>query len=327
MPQDYYETLGVSRTATEDEIQKAYRGLARKYHPDKNPDDASAKKKFQEVQQAFEVLNDAEKRKLYDQYGNNYEAFGGGGPGGPDGPGGGRSKWTYSTGPQTYPFDLNDLFGEGAEAGAGAGAGGGFADLFKQFGRGGSSRRRPQAERGNDLKHELTVPFSTAVLGGEAALSIQRHDGKLETIHLKIPVGIDDGKRIRVRGQGEPGVAGGPSGDILVTIRVSPHPFFRRIGKRLDVRVPVTLTEAVRGAKIDVPTPQGTIALSIPPGTSSGRRLRIKGHGVRPPNQPHGDLFAEIQIVLPENLSEEERQQLADLSERHSQQPRTELRW
>jgi len=319
MANDYYETLGVGRTATADEIQKAYRSLARKYHPDRNPDDASAKKKFQEVQAAFDVLNDAEKRKLYDQYGSNYEAFAGGGP-----TGGGPGKWTYSTGPQTYPFDLNDLFGEGVEGGAGAG---GFADLFKQFGRGASARRRPQAHRGADLKHELTVPFATAVLGGQAALSIQRHDGKLETIHLKIPVGIDDGKRIRLRGQGEPGTAGGASGDILVTVRVSPHPFFRRTGKRLDVRVPVTLAEAVRGAKIDVPTPQGTIALSIPPGTSSGKRLRIKGHGVRPPNQTPGDLFAEIQIALPEGLTDEERQQLAEISSRHPQNPRTELRW
>jgi curved DNA-binding protein len=321
MATDYYETLGVGRTASAEEIQKAYRNLARKYHPDRNPDDTSAKKKFQEVQAAFDVLNDAEKRKMYDQYGSNYEAFTRGGPAG-DGPG--QGKWTYSTGPQTYPFDLNDLFGGAAEGSTG---GGGFADLFKQFGRGASARRRPRAERGTDLKHELTVPFATAVLGGEAALSIQRQGGKLETIHLKIPVGIEDGKKIRLRGQGEPGTGEGPSGDILVTVHVSPHPFFRRTGKRLDVRVPVSLAEAVQGAKIDVPTPQGTIALSIPPGTSSGKRLRIKGHGVRPPNQTPGDLFAEIQILLPDGLTDEERQQLAEISSRHPQHPRAELRW
>jgi len=319
MANDHYTTLGIGRTASAEEIQKAYRDLARKYHPDKNPDDASAKKKFQEVQSAFDVLNDAEKRKLYDQYGSNYEAFAGGGPAA-----GGPGKWAYSTGPQTYPYDLNDLFGGGAEGGAGAG---GFADLFKQFGGGARARRRPQPQRGGDLKHELTVPFATGVLGGNAALSIQRHDGKLETIHLKIPVGIEDGKKIRLRGQGEPGSGDGPNGDILVMVRVSPHPYFRRTGKRLDVRVPVTLAEAVRGAKIDVPTPQGTITLSIPPGTSSGKRLRIKGHGVRPPNHPPGDLFAEIQIILPEELSDEERQQLADISSRHPQNPRAELRW
>ena len=143
----------------------------------------------------------------------------------------------------------------------------------------------------------------------------------METITIKIPAGIDDGKRIRVRGQGEPGEGGAPAGDILVTIRVSPHPFFRRTGDRLEVRVPVTLAEAAEGAKIDVPTPWGTIALSIPPGTSSGKRLRVKGHGVRPKNGEPGDLFAEIQIVLPAELSEEERKTLAEISAPPSSTP------
>jgi len=319
MAKNPYETLGVKRDASEDDIQKAYRKLARKYHPDMNPDDASAKSKFQEVQSAFEVLSDPEKRKRYDQFGTSEPHFGPGGPGG-----GGGAKWTYQTGPQSYPFDLNDLFGGGGgEEGAG-----GFADLFKQFRRtGGAGRRAAHAERGADLKHEMTVPFHTAIKGGEVAVSVQRASGNLETITIKIPPGIDDGKRIRVRGQGEPGEGGGPAGDILVTIHVSPHPYFRRTGNRLDVRVPVSLAEAVEGAKIDVPTPWGTIALSIPPGTSSGKRLRVKGHGVRPKNGEHGDLFAEIQIVLPAELSEEEQKTLAEISHRHPQHPRTELRW
>jgi len=320
MAKNPYETLGVKRGASAESIQKAYRELARTFHPDMNPDDASAKKKFQEVQAAFEILSDAEKRKRYDQFGDAEPHFGG--PGGP----GGGSQWTYSTGPQTYPFDLNDLFGAGGEAGGA----GGFTDLFKQFRRGGggaAGRHATAAARGADLKHEMTVPLATAVRGGEAAISVQRAGGKLETITIKIPAGIDDGKRIRVRGQGEPGAGGAPAGDILVTIRTSPHPFFRRTGNRLDVRVPVTLAEAAQGAKIDIPTPWGTIALSIPPGTSSGKRLRVKGHGVRPKNGPHGDLFAEIQIVLPAELTEEERQQLAEISARHPQHPRAELRW
>jgi DnaJ-class molecular chaperone len=320
MAKDPYATLGVKRDASADDIQKAYRKLARKYHPDMNPDDASAKTKFQEVQSAFEILSDAEKRKHFDQFGDAEPHFGpGGGPGGY--PGG--AKWTYSTGPQTYPFDLNDVFGGGGgEEGAGS-----FADLFKQFRRGGGGRRAAPAARGADLKHEMTVPFATAIRGGEAAVSVQRADGNIETITIKIPAGIDDGKRIRVRGQGEPGEGGAPPGDILVTIRTSPHPFFRRTGNRLDVRVPVTLAEAAQGAKIDVPTPWGTIALSIPPGTSSGKRLRVKGHGVRPKSGEPGDLFAEIQIVLPGELSEEERKLLADVSARHPQNPRAELRW
>lgn len=322
MAKNPYETLGVQRDASEDEIQKAYRKLARKYHPDMNPDDATAKTKFQEVQSAFEILSDAEKRKRFDQFGTADPQFH------PGGGGSGRGRWSYSTGPQTYPFDLNDIFG-----GAGEGeAPGGFADLFKQFrrsgaGGGGGPRRAASAARGGDLKHEMTIPFATAIKGGEVAVSVQRADGNLETITIKIPAGIDDGKRIRVRGQGEPGEGGAPPGDILVTIRVGPHPFFRRTGNRLDVRVPVTLAEAVQGAKIDVPTPWGTIALSIPPGTSSGKRLRVKGHGVRPKSGEQGDLFAEIQIVLPGELSEEERKTMAEISARHPQHPRTELRW
>jgi DnaJ-class molecular chaperone len=321
MAKNPYDTLGVKRDASEDDIQKAYRKLARKYHPDMNPDDASAKAKFQEVQTAFEILSDAEKRKNFDQFGTaDPHHHPGGGAGGPGGP-----RWSYSSGPQGSPFDLNDMFGGGGDEGAG-----GFADLFKQFRRGAAGaggRRAAHAERGADLKHEMTIPFATAIKGGEAAVSVQRGDGNLETITIKIPAGIDDGKRIRVRGQGEPGEGGAPAGDILVTIRTSQHPSFRRTGDRLDVRVPVTLAEAVEGAKIDVPTPWGTITLSIPPGTSSGKRLRIKGHGVRQKNGAEGDLFAEIQIVLPTDLTEEERKTLAEISARHPQHPRSELRW
>jgi DnaJ-class molecular chaperone len=317
MAKDPYTTLGVGRDASAEDIQKAYRKLARKYHPDMNPDDATAKSKFQEVQSAFEVLSDPEKRQRFDQFGTA-EDFPGRAPGG-------QAKWTYSTGPQTYPFDLNDLFGgEHAETESA----GGFADLFKQFRRGaGSQRRAAQPTRGADLKSELIVPFASAVLGGEAALTVQRADGTVENIKLKIPIGVDDGKKIRLRGQGQPGEDGAPPGDILVTVRVSPHPFFRRSGDRLEVRVPVTLAEAALGAKIDVSTPHGTITLSVPPGASSGTKLRIKGHGVRPKNGPPGDLFAEIQIVLPEKLTDQEREQLSTISAAHPQRPRAELRW
>src|SRR3954469_21156275 len=177
MAKDHYATLGVAKTASSEEIQKAYRKLARKYHPDMNPDDATAKKKFQEIQSAFEVLSDADKRKRYDQFGSDFDPASAGGAGGHPG-----WRYTTSSGPQTYPFDvndLNDMFG-----GAGAEGGGGFADLFKQFnrGRGGSRRTQRPAERGNDLKHELTIPFSSAVLGGGAALTVQRQNGNLETI-------------------------------------------------------------------------------------------------------------------------------------------------
>lgn len=324
MAADHYATLGVSKTASPEEIQKAYRKLARKYHPDMNPDDATAKKRFQEVQSAFEVLSDTDKRKRYDQFGPEFEHM----AGGPSG--GGRGGWRYTTssGPQTYPFDINDLgdiFGGGA--GVETEGTGGFADLFKHINRGRGGRRAASASRGDDIKHAMEIPFATAILGGEAAISVQRPDGNVETIQVKIPVGIEDGKKIRLRGQGGQGPGNGSAGDILLTIHVSPHPHFRRIGNRLEVRVPITLAEAAQGGKIDVPTPHGVVTLTLPPNTSSGKRLRIKGQGVKPVNQPPGDLFAEVQVVLPSDLTNAERQQLAEVSNHHPQNPRSELLW
>lgn len=339
MATDYYSTLGVGRNASQEEIQKAYRDLARKYHPDLNPDDEASKKKFQEVQSAFDVLGDEEERKRFDRYGSNYEAMDGGGPGGGaykwPGPGGGFPGGGFpggQPGGQNVEFDLSDLFGNQGQGFSGGG-GGGFAELFKNLGGGAGQRTAPRPSRGADIEHEITVPFNTAVTGGEAALSVQRANGNLDTIKVKIPIGIEDGKKIRLRGQGEQ-IPNGTVGDILLTVRISPHPFFQRRGKRLDVRLPVTIAEAVEGAKVDVPTPQGTISLSIPPGTSSGSKLRIKGHGVAPSGATGaaaGDLYAEIQIMLPPDLSEEERTELAalsrKLSKKHSLSPRSDLRW
>ncbi|MCA9235541.1 MAG: DnaJ domain-containing protein [Planctomycetales bacterium] len=321
MPADYYDTLEVSRTASADEIRTAYRKLARKHHPDLNPDDPQAKAKFQEVQGAFDVLNDPKKRELYDRFGADYERVGAGGGGGPHPWAGGGPRG----GPGGFDVNFEDLFG----AGGGGAGGGGFADLFRQFGggRAGRAGKRSAAMRGDDLEHELTVPFNTAVLGGEASVAVQRPDGKHETITAKIPAGIDDGQKIRLRGQGESGVAGGPAGDLLITVRVAPHPHFRRQGKRLDVRVPITLAEALAGAKIDVPTPHGTITLTAPPGASSGQKLRVKGHGVKPRDGAPGDLFAELMIVIPKGLSDDDRTQMAEIAAKYKQDVRGDLRW
>jgi len=315
MAEDYYDNLGVSRNASQEEIQKAYRDLARKYHPDLNPDDKTAKEKFQKVQAAFDVLGDPEKRSKYDQFGPGFESAGAGPQGG------GRYYWSGGGGKGGFEeVDLNDLFG---------GMGGGFGDFFRGFGGGGAATGRAtrHGRRGEDLTTDLEIPFNTAVVGGEAAVTLSRPDGKRETLSVKIPAGIEDGKKIRLRGKGQQGVGGGEAGDILITVHVAAHPFFTRRAKHLEVKVPVTVSEAALGAKVDLPTPRGTITLSVPAGTSSGRRLRIKGHGVAPKNETPGDLFAEVQIVLPESLDEEDKQMLQSLAAKHPQNPRASLRW
>ncbi len=320
MATDPYASLGVDRRASKDEISKAYRELARKYHPDLNPDDETAKKKFQEVQTAFDLLDDEKKRKMFDRYGAGFESMEGGAPRG--WPGGGPA------GGPGVDFDVNDLFGGGVRGAGGASGPGGFADLFKHFARGGGAAPPGSAtERGADLEYELTIPFSTAVSGGEASISLRRANGKNETIAVKIPVGIEEGKKIRLRGQGEKSRSGGSAGDILISVRVAPHPSFSRFGKRLDVVVPITLAEAVEGAKVEVPTPHGTLTLTVPPGTSGGQRLRIRGHGVRPAGKEAGDLYAEIRVIVPNNLSDEQAKQIALIAKTDDRPPRAELRW
>ena len=315
MSSDHYETLGVNRSASEDEITKAYRELARKFHPDLNPGDDQAKQKFQEVQNAFDVLSDKQKREMYDRYGSAYESMGAGR--------GGPNPWAGG-GPGGNPnvnIDLDDLFG--------GGGGGGFADLFKQFGgRGKPGRsRRASPERGANIEHELTVPFTTTVTGGEAQIAVRRGTGQVETLQVKIPAGIEDGKKIRLRGQGEPSPNGGPTGDILIKVRAAAHPCFRRQGKKLEVRVPITLAEAVGGAKIDVPTPHGTVTVTVPPNTSSGNKLRVRGQGVKPATGTPGDLMVELQIVLPEELQDADREKLQEMLAKYSDNPRADLRW
>ncbi|MEN6556686.1 MAG: J domain-containing protein [Thermoguttaceae bacterium] len=327
MAEDYYKTLGVSKNASQADIQKAYRTLARKHHPDMNPNDKSAKKKFQQVQAAFDVLNNPEKREMYDRYGSSFETMGAGGP---PPPGGGRQQWTWTSGGPGGGFsaediDLNEVLGERF----GQDMPGGLGDLFGQFHRAaGKSRKSAAPRRGVDLNHELEIPFQTAVLGGEVQLIVERPSGKSEKLAVKIPAGIDEGKKIRIRGQGGPAPGrNGTPGDILITIHVAPHPCFQRHGNNLTVRVPVTLAEAVGGTKLDLPTPKGTVTLRVPPGASGGTKLRVKGHGVAPKNGTPGDLLAEIQILLPKQLSDADRQAICKIAEPYPQTPRKDLRW
>jgi len=323
MSEDYYKVLGVSRSASDDEIQKAYRGLARKHHPDLNPDDKQAKEKFQRIQTAYDVLSDSKKREMYDRYGSSFETMGAGGPGA------GGARYQYTGDPEGFEnFDFSEFFNDRYEGDAGAG----FADLFRQFTGGGrgagparGGRTSTAPRRGRDLAHEIVVPFSTAVQGGQAQVSVSR-GGKSETITVKIPAGIEDGKRIRLRGQGEPAPKKGQAGDLIITVKVAPHPFFRRKGSDLEIQLPVTVAEAALGASVDVPTPLGEISLRIPPGSSSGKRLRVKGHGVQLAEGP-GDLYAVLQIAMPSDIDENGRQLIKQFDESHPLQPRAELRW
>jgi molecular chaperone DnaJ/curved DNA-binding protein len=323
---DYYKILGVSRDASQADIQKAHRKLARKYHPDLNPDDKTAKSKFQEVQRAFEVLNDPSKRELYDRYGSSFESMGAGAGGGPRG--GGRTTW--GAGPEGgEEVDFSQFFGERF----GGDSPGNFADIFTQFRRAGGRGRRgaaQEAARGSDVTAEFEIPFTIAVLGGERQISLQRPDDTVETLNVKIPPGVDEGKKIRLRGKGEP-QPGGTPGDIILTIHVTPHPWFTRKGNDLEVRVPITLAEGALGGKVDVPTPRGTISLRVPANSSSGKKLRVKGHGVTPKNGEPGDLYATLEIVLPAELDAESVELVKKLDEHIQgttpQQPRRDLRW
>ena len=292
MAEDHYQTLGVPRSASAEDIRKAYRELARKYHPDLHPDDNAAKEKFKKVQTAFDVLNDPSKREMYDRYGSSFEGVGAGGPRG-GGWGGGPFPGAGGAPGGGAEIDLESLFG-GA---------GGFEQLFgggrsRSAGAGGRRRRQAQTP-GEDVTARMSIPFRLAIDGGKADVAIDR-GGKKETISVTIPQGVPDGARMRLRGQGQPGTGGGPAGDLLLDVDIEQHPVFHRDGDTLEVMLPITLAEAIEGAKVDVPTPWGTIALKVPPRTSSGRKLRAGGMGVRHANGAKGDLIAEVQIVLPD---------------------------
>ena len=301
---DYYETIGVSRSASADEIKKAYRKLAKKHHPDANPDDPGAQKKFAEITEAYEVLSDTEKRQKYDQFGSNWSKVGGGGgsPFGGFGGGGGGAG-----------FDLNDILG-----GMFGGGGGGSSP----FG-GGGGRRQPRAQNGQNIEAEIRVPFQVGVEGGEHELTLQT-GGKVNRLTAKIPAGINDGGKVRLAGQGHPGQGGGAPGDVIVTVKISPHPWFRREGANLLVDVPISPAEAVLGSKVDVPTlSEGTVVMSIPPGTSSGAKLRLRGKGVLDRKTgDRGDQLVVVKIVVPKTTSAEVEALYRQLLEAAPENPR-----
>ena len=307
MADDYYKTLGVSKSASSDEIRKAYRKLARTNHPDAKPNDAGAAERFKKIQEAYDVLNDAEKRKLYDQFGPGFEQMGRGGPGGP-GPGA-HGGFGGSTG----PIDIGDLFGRGGiDLGDffGGAMGGGQAT-------GARRGRRGAAARGEDLRATVKVPFTVAVSGGTVDVHLDR-GGVGETLGVKIPAGVQEGQVIRLAGQGNAGLRGGGNGDLLMRIEIEPHPYFRRDGSNILLDVPVTPSEAALGTKVEVPTlSEGNVVVKVPAGTSTGTKLRLRGKGViDPQTKQTGDQFVVVKIVMPKNMPENAKslyEQLAEL--------------
>lgn len=329
MAEDLYQTLGVSRDADKPDLQKAYRKLARKYHPDMNPDDKAAQEKFKRVQEAYEVLGDEQKRAAYDRYGADFEKIRGGYPQGSRGGG---------ADPSFDGLDLEQIFGAAGRKGGSGASGGfenGFNDFFEQIlgggagfgGRGGGAAGRPRAsappQRGANVRYELTIPFQKAVLGGKAEF-YPTGTGKNEKLSVTIPAGVVEGAKIRLRDQGQMGPSGTP-GDLILVIKIDSHPSFQRSGKNLELELPITVGEATFGAKVDVPTPKGTVTLSIPPGSRSGKRLRVKGHGVQSASGDPGDLIVELQIQLPDNMSDAAVKLLKQFESEQSFDPRSGL--
>lgn len=313
---DFYGVLGVSRTASPDEIKKAYRQLAKELHPDRNPDNKVAEERFKDVSAAYTVLSDPEKRKLYDQFGEMglREGFD------PD------AYQAAAQGAGGFAgFDFGEIFGAGARGRGGRGrhVEFNFEDLFGGAGPGRASYvRAPQ--RGADLRSEVTVDFRDAVLGCTKELSLRSPDGE-RTIKVRIPAGVRNEGKIRLRGQGSPGVQGGPAGDLVLEVRVRKHPYFSMRGKQLHVQVPVTPLEAYAGAKVSIPTPQGSVQLSIPAGSQNGSKLRLRGKGIQPKDGPRGDLIAHLQIVLPKGKSDEVEEALKTVQKAFGTDPRDGL--
>lgn len=315
MARDLYAVLGVSKTATPDEIKKTFRKLAAKYHPDKNPGDAKAEARFKEVNAANEVLSDPKKRALYDEFGEvalregfdpdqarQYQQWAsrGAGRGAPSGGG--------------VPFDLEDLLGG---RGGGAGVGSVLEDLL-----GGRFSKRRGPMKGQDLESEITIDFASAIQGTTVQLQLQ---GKPSPLTVRIPAGAHEGSRVRLRGQGAPGGAGGAPGDLVLHIHVKPHPFFRREGNDLHLDVPITIAEAFKGARVRIPTPDGTVTLKVPEKAQSGQILRLRGKGVARKGKPAGDLYVRFEVQLPTADGPEVEEAIKLLERIQTEDPRARL--
>jgi len=305
---DYYKTLGVTKDASAADIKKAYRKLARQYHPDVNKS-GDASKRFKEVNEANEVLSDPEKRKRYDQLGPDWERFAQGGPTGARGGNGGGFQWVYTGTPGADPFS--------------AGGESDFSDFFQSvfgsmggFGERATSGRR-RASRppvAADMEYPVEVTLAEAFKGTERALELQGQGGKSRRLTVKIPAGVKDGQRIRLSGQAHAG-NGGPAGDLFLQVKVKPDPRFVRDGDDLRMELPVALYEAMLGSEVTVPTLKGRVSLRIPPETQNGRTIRLAGQGMPRAGGGSGDLYVTVKVVLPTKLSENEKASMREMAE------------
>lgn len=318
---DYYKVLGVGKDASADEVRKAYRKLARRYHPDVSKD-PSAEQRFKEVNEAYEVLGDPAKRKRYDQLGANWQQY----EQWQQGQGDRGFEWVF-----TGPGGFNVEFGNGAESEDL----GGFSDFFRTFfgdlagrsARAGRAGARTMPRAGADLEEALEVSLAEACRGAERTLEIlDPATSRRRRITVKVPAGVRDGQRIRLAGQGQPGAAGGGAGDLYLVVRVKEHPFFRREGDDLHVELPVSLSEALLGADVVVPTLKGRVTLKIPPETQNGRVIRLAGQGMpRLGTGGHGDTYVKVKVVLPQRLSDDEKQLVKRLMDARKEDVRAHL--
>ncbi len=292
LERDYYAVLGVDKRATDAEIKKAYRKLAQQYHPDTNKGDETAEARFKEISEAYSVIGDPEERKEYDHVREMGQFVGT--------PGGGSQY-----------VRVEDLMGSG---GSPFDLFGGLTDLF------GRQAQQPRSAAGSDIAADLTLSFHEAVSGVTKQLNVGG-----QTVKVKIPKGVADGARIRVRGKGAPGFGGGPAGDLIVTVHTGSHPVFGRSGNNLLIDVPITFAEAALGADIAVPTLDGKVRLRIPPGTQSGKTFRVSGKGVESAKKT-GDLLVTVEVVVPEDLTDEQRNLIEKLRDNSpGDDPRTHL--
>jgi DnaJ-class molecular chaperone len=302
---DYYKILGVSKNASGEEIKKAYRKLARRYHPDLNSGKKEAEEKFKEIQEAYEVLSKDDKRKAYDMFGSGFQGF-------QPGQEGARGRWS-DQGRGDFSFSFGDI--------------GGFEDIFGEiFGARDPARR---TSRVRDIEYDFEVDFETAIKGGVREIRITREMGggknSSETISVKIPAGVDDGSRIRIPGKGETG-ARGMSGDLFLRVKVKPHPIFKRNQDDIYLELPITFYEAALGAQINVPTIDGTATVTIPAGVQNGTKLRLRGKGVQNiKSKERGDEFVVVKIAMPEQVSEDAKKGFEELAKKSPYNPRTIL--